>query len=119
MIGNDPTSDLFADGVKNIVTVSRIYTMNPDSSENLERFIAAYEKAGEYILTQAKLNGGQIHLAATNEISKKRIVIREAWEVGPHDPDSVGISLDDDPVMPRGVQDPPVMRTLERMRQAR
>lgn len=119
VIGNDPASDLVADGVKNIVMVSRINTMKPDSSENLERFIAAYEKAGEYILTQAKLNGGQIHLAATNEISKKRIVIREAWKVGPHDPDSVGIRLDDDPIMPLGVQDPPVVRTLERIRQVR
>lgn len=93
--------------------------MNPDSSENLERFIAAYQKAGEYILSQAKLDGGQIHLAATNEIRKKRIVIREAWEVGPHEPDSVGIRLDDDPIIPQGVQDPPVVRTLERIRQAR
>ncbi len=119
VIGNDPASDLVADGVKNIVMVSRIHTMNPDSSENLERFIAAYEKAGEYILSQAKLDGGQIHLTATNEIRKKRIVIREAWEVGPHEPDSVGIRLDDDPIIPQGVQDPPVVRTLERIRQAR
>jgi hypothetical protein len=119
VIGNDPASALAADGVKNVVMVSRIHTMNPDSSENLERFIGAYEKAGNYILTQARLNGSQIHFAATNGISKKRIVIREAWEIGPHDPDSVGISLDDDPIMPQGVQDPPVVRTLERIRQAR
>jgi hypothetical protein len=118
VIGSDPASDLVADGVKNIVMVSRIHTMNPDSSENLERFIVDYDKAGEFILCQAKLNGGQIHLVARNKISKKRIVIREAWEVGPHDPDCVGISLDDDPIIPLGVQDPPVVRTLERIRQA-
>lgn len=119
VIGSDPASDLVADGVKNIIMVSRIHTMTPDSSENLERFIAAYEKAGKFILSQAKLNRGQIHWAATNEIEKKRIVIREAWEVGPHDPDSAGIRLDDDPIIPQGVEDPPVVRTLERIRQAR
>jgi hypothetical protein len=119
VIGSDPASELVAGGVKNIVMVSRIHTMNPDSSENLERFIAAYEKAGEYILSQAKLDGGQIQLAPTNEIRKKRIYIREAWEVGPHDPDSIAVYLDDDPIIPLDVQDAPVSKTIERIKQAR
>lgn len=119
VIANERAPDLVAEGVKHIVMVSRLHTMTPDSSENLERFIAAYEKTGEYILSQAKLNHGQIHLAATNEIRKKRIVVRQAWEVGPHDPDSVAIRLDDDPIIPEGVQDPPVAKTLERIKQGR
>ena len=117
LVGTSPFSVLVQEGVKNIVLMSRVNSMEPDSSENLERFIAAYEKAGEFFLGQAIVNSGRIHIAPVNKIRKKRFVIKDAWEVGPHDPDSAGLRLDDDPIIPQGIQDPPVVRTLEKMRQ--
>jgi hypothetical protein len=117
LIGTNPFSALVQEGVKNIVLMSRVNSMEPDSSENLERFIAAYEKAGEFFLGQAIVNDGRVHLAPGNKIRKKRLDIRDAWEVGPHDPDSAGLRLDDDPIIPQGLHDPPVVRTLEKMRQ--
>ena len=38
--------------------------------------------------------------------------------MGPaHDPASAGLRLDDDPIVPPGIQDPPVVRSIEKMRQ--
>lgn len=117
VIGNDPTSELVANDVKQVVMVSRFNTMTPDSSANLERFLVAYGLTGEFILGQARMNGDQIELVEENQILKKRIVVRDAWEVGPHDPDCVAIKSDDDPIVPEGVEDPPVSKVIERLHQ--
>ena len=115
LVGTEPTSCFGQPGADRIVMVSRMHTMTPDSGENLERFLTTFDATGEYILTHARVQEEQIQLAARDRIQKRQIVVRDAWEIGPHDPDSVGIHPDDNPIIPEGVDHPPVAKTMERM----
>jgi hypothetical protein len=40
--------------------------------------------------------------------------VREAWEIGPNDPDAVALKQDEQPLIPDDVKDAPVLRTLTR-----
>lgn len=47
-------------------------------------------------------------------IAKSKINIREAWEIGPNDPDLVAFGLDDEPIIPDGVENPPFLSTRKK-----
>lgn len=117
--GTNLEGDLFSRNVKQVVTGSRSHTMTPDSGENLDRFIAAFERAGEFILGQVKQTAGELSLASVNQIRKRRIIFKEAWQVGPDDPDSINIRPEDDPLIPEGVDYAPVIETLKRNRRTK
>jgi hypothetical protein len=48
-----------------------------------------------------------------------RINVRPAWEIREHDPDIIGIHDNDDVLIPEGVEEPPILRTLEIVRKRR
>lgn len=67
---------------RNIVVASRYHRMTPTSSENLERFLADYERVGEYGLAPAVWSGsGQPNLLFDRIIGKRRLVVRHADNV--------------------------------------
>ena len=45
-------------------------------------------------------------------IAKRELNVRDAWQIGRNDPDVVGIREDDDPIIPAGQQDAPVVEVL-------
>ncbi len=101
-----------------IMMVSRIHTMEPTSSANLDRFLAAYEEAGEYLLTFAVMD---LEASAPSSPTWKKgsfLSIRElnvinAWQVGPNTIEAVAIQAGDDPIIPKGVEAPPVRELLK------
>ena len=97
--------------------VSRLQTMTPNSSANLERFLANYATAGAYYLAAALMGEDRHQVKAIGKIrvNKKRLHIRQAWEIGPNDPDSAGIREDDEPLIPADKKDIPVLRLKEQM----
>lgn len=101
-----------------VMFMNRIHVMTPKSSVNLERFVARYKAANSYFLTSAVVNheSGQIKPRFDLMIQKKEVNVRWAWEIPMHDPDCVGISLDDDPIVPDGEENPPVVKVLEWLR---
>ncbi len=107
--------------VKTFVTVSRINRMEPTSSVNLDRFLADYHRYGEYFLIPAQIGSAgappipNYHLY----LIKHQLEIRAAWQIAENDIDSMVLKDDDDPIIPPNVLDPPVNRTLERIRTRR
>jgi len=51
-------------------------------------------------------------------ILKKQLRVVPAWELGRNDPDSSVICADDDPIIPSGVTNAPVLAVLDRKRES-
>lgn len=101
-----------------IMMVSRIHTMTPTSSANLDRFLAAYEEAGEYLLTFAVMDPKASAPSSPTWKKGSFLRIRElniinAWQVGPNTIEAVAIQAGDDPIVPEGVEAPPVRELLK------
>ena len=103
------------------VVATRCQRMHPVSSENLNRFLAAYAKEGCFQLapslmtSEPTLDDFRLDLA----ITKRRLTLRRAWEIGPNDLDLTALQDDDDPVVPDHVTDPPSAAGLAAMREMR
>jgi hypothetical protein len=105
-------------GAKAFTTVSRLMRMEPTSSVNLDRFLAAYRQFGGCVLIPAQI-GLPPTLLPHLYLAKRKLKIRPAWQIGEHDPDAMVLQDDDDPVVPPMVRDPPVSKALEQMREFR
>lgn len=117
LIGSNPNGELTRSGIARVVLVSRVNTMGPSTSENLDRFLTGYEIHKGYTLGYGVLSANQqVVIANSHQLFKKGIIVREAWEIGPDDLDAAAIREDDDPIIPDGQRDAPVLKTLERWR---
>ena len=95
--------------------ISRMNTMTPSSDENLGRFLEAFRKSGRYVLAYA-LGGYNARLPRPifdDAIGKRHLQVREAWEIGRHDLDSVGVLKEDAPIIPATEENPPVRELIE------
>lgn len=100
------------------IVVSRINRMDPSDLRNLNTFIDLYKRVGKYAILPADIG------APANDpkpffdfsIIKRELYIRPAWEIGENDPDVVGIHDEDDPIIPDGIADAPVIRALQRFK---
>jgi len=105
-----------------LLFVSRVNRMSPESSDNLERFIASYRQLGCYYIAPIKWDPSSPTIPVPSKrhaILMCNLSVREAWEIDANDPDIVGLSADDDPVVPTGLEDPPVFRALKQLAQFR
>jgi hypothetical protein len=107
-------SALAKSGIKQFGIVSRQLEMEPRSNQNLNMFIESYHRVGAYFLGHANLQTNTVFSLPTSAhfILKREITIRFAWEIGIHDPDSVAIHQDDDPIVPSDKIDVPVKGVL-------
>jgi hypothetical protein len=96
-----------------IMMVNRIHVMEPDTSQNLDRFLETLKGAPDYLLAPALFGRGQPNIGIGLAIRKTELVVRNAWELGLHDIDIVGLASDDDPIVPQGVDAPPCREALE------
>ena len=113
-----------ADSAKNkqVLIINRIHMMTPNNSFNLEQFIQRYQAAHSYYLATAQvidLATNQIRPQRDLMIRKNEINVRWAWEIPMHDPDVMGLSPDDDPIIPESESSPPVTEVLELLRKTR
>ena len=109
------------DKKKVLMFVSRINRMSPNTSKNLDNFIAAYKKRGSFFLapTQTSARGEELKMpSARFAIAKRQLDIREAWQIGENDPDIAALQEDDEPIVPAGVINPPVNKVLLRIRRS-
>ena len=92
----------------------RLNTMAPSSDENLVRFLEEFRNVGRYVLAYAQEGDGRSPMLMLDDpILKHDLHVREAWEIGRHDADSIGVMIDDDPIIPATQQDPPVRELIE------
>jgi hypothetical protein len=95
----------------------RVHTMTPHSSQNLDQFVAAYEKAGSYLVGVGVIDRRDPQPPQPMRhgyIFKKTLQVREAWTIGIHEMDSAGVLPDDDIPIPAGhEQDAPIVELLQ------
>jgi hypothetical protein len=119
LIGSDPNSSRSDSGVRYVIFVARINTMEPNSSTNLDSFLEIYRNVGNYLLTPgiASPDGSQPLMMRDGGILKRELHVREAWQIGRNDADSGAIDLDTTPIIPPEEEHPPVLDLLQWKRQ--
>lgn len=93
-----------------VQTAFRMQDMTPDTSVNLDRFLAAFTKTGRYRLVPGgfsqPLHPDARHIA----LEMTALSATPAWTIGPGDPLRGAVLGIDDPLIPDGVTDPPIFR---------
>jgi len=99
-----------------MVSVSRSINMEPKDRTNLDYFLEYYKIAGKYMILPTHIQGPDYDAEPLwgLGIVKQKLNIREAWEIGTNDQDVVAIHENDDPIIPVGVKDAPVIQSLQR-----
>jgi hypothetical protein len=115
VIGANPRPPSPGGDTKLVFSMSRVNTMVPQTSENLDRFLRGYHKVGAFYLLQGVLHDGPVGALPVwdNCILKKELVVKEAWQIGANDPDRVALQPDDDPIIPAHQPTAPVLELLE------
>jgi hypothetical protein len=115
VVGSNPEKNFAEDTSKLFFIVNRINTMEPRSDRNLTAFLAQYNLAKAYFLAPAVLREGSSEPEPIlgKSILKRELNVRQAWEIGRNDIDSPGIQDDDEPVIPDGHSDAPVLDVIQ------
>jgi hypothetical protein len=94
--------------------VSRINRMHPSCNRNLEVFLDAFKRHGHFLLVPAHFPSRQSQPEELMQYSlcKYELEVREAWEIGEHDPDIMVLDPDDPPVIPANQINAPVLMAL-------
>ncbi|MBF8803502.1 hypothetical protein [Pseudomonas asiatica] len=91
--------------------LSRILTVTPDSSENLDRFLSDYENYKRCYVVTVDAKGRPTH-----HLSTSGLVVINAWEIDDNHLEITALQPDDDVLIPEGVDNPPISRALARIR---
>lgn len=91
--------------------LSRLHTMTPSSSENIDRFLKDYEVHKKCHVATVNAKGKLVsHLITSG------VVVMYAWEIDENDQEVSAIKPDDDIFVPAGVENPPISRALAKLR---
>ena len=96
--------------------ISRIHTMEPATSANVERFITSFQAAKSYYLAPGFVDPERGPLIGNPMVLKRRLYVREAWTIGRHDADVPAIHLNDDILKPKTKRNAPVNEVLRWLR---
>lgn len=119
VIGSNPT--MLPSSTRYFSSANRIHQMNSTSAENLLRFIRSHAAVGTFRLAPAYappgFDGSQAPLLEMEiSITMDHFHVRNAWEIGLGDMDSVAIQKEDDPIIPEDVGDVPVLELIRKLR---
>lgn len=95
--------------------VSRINRMTPATSENLTNFLKAFNKFDAFFLVPAQLPTSSQSMPVIEfklSLLKRQLHIRAAWQIGENDHDIVALDDDEDPYIPDGVVNAPVIKAI-------
>jgi hypothetical protein len=97
---------------------SRIHTMEPETSQNLDRFLSDFAAHGSFFLTAVDLSSlGAPRFLQQHALHRFGLIVMEAWKVDVGSSESFAIFYDDDVIIPPAVKDAPVLKVLEARRQ--
>lgn len=104
---------------KTFSLVSRINRMSPETPKNLDGFLKEFNRFGAFYLMPVKMpdaQGSAPNFESKQYLLKGHLHVRPAWQIGEHDSDIVALDVDEDPVIPEGVTDAPVLKAMARKR---
>ncbi|QMD23558.1 hypothetical protein HVZ46_03010 [Citrobacter freundii] len=111
------SENLTFDSNKTVQMIARIQTMTPSTSENLNRFLSTFVEKKSYILSYAVVKNERIiesSLVKKKSIRKFDINVLEAWKIGLNDIEVMAMHSDDDPLIPEGISNAPIIESLKR-----
>lgn len=99
------------------ILVSRVNRMDSSDPSNLNRFLDRYKRIGWYVLLPIPFIDTTSFSKPFWEygIAKKELTIRPAWQIGENDLDLMGLRPGDNPVVPDGVDNPPILNALKQL----
>jgi hypothetical protein len=100
-----------------VYSMYRYQDLTPPDLNNLNYFLERFEQTGVYAIAPAPLIDEHTIPEPLWElaIEKRKLIVRAAWEVGPGDIDSAVIRGDDNPLIPPGIKDAPVLDVLQQI----
>ncbi len=115
VIGINPDIVFSTPKVQFAALASRINTMEPSTSENLDRFLNSYNVLHEYFFAPAVVVGDLSNAPKMLDeyLIKRDIFVRNAWEIGKNDIDRIAVYNDDDILIPEGEKNLPVNKLLQ------
>lgn len=99
------------------LTVARTNHMEPQNSENLNRFVESFNRIGRYVVAPIQMDmttNRPLGFIGNIAIEKTELNVRPAWEIGEHDIDIIGVRTEDSPIIPPNVKDAPVVAALSK-----
>jgi hypothetical protein len=118
VVGSGAASRLETDDrLSEVFMITRMQTMDSPDPKNIRVFLEAYRRVGGYILLPVVLREGRPDVLAKYGMLKRELIIREAWTIAENDPDMMALSDEDDPIVPVGIENPPVDNALARRRE--
>ena len=99
-----------------LITVSRVHTLTPATTTNLDMFSASFKRFGIYLLAPAIIDDVQPEprVLFNAGIVKTSFNDREAWEIGPNDLDIAGINDETKPIVPKDKKDAPLLELFKK-----
>ncbi|WP_047544838.1 hypothetical protein [Psychroserpens sp. Hel_I_66] len=93
---------------------SRFHRMEATSSKNLDNLINGYKYFKKYLLIPAYVDkDANMKPFPELGILKTKLKFINAWEIGIHEPESVVITDDDNPIIPDNLDNPPILELLK------
>jgi hypothetical protein len=97
----------------------RVHKMDAVTPKNLDNFLSYHKKIGSFFLLPAFVPSNWDETTDPDinwdlRILIRNVHVRNAWEIGLNDPDAIGIQEDDDPIIPEGISDPPIINLLRK-----
>ena len=119
-IGSEVSIEAVKASPGGLLAVSRILQMQASTPQNLNNFLREYRRVGRYVLAPAVFidKRSPPKFLPQFRIEQSNLVVRPAWQIGDNDPDFVALSLNNDPVIPAGITNPPVHAALQRLRES-
>jgi hypothetical protein len=102
------------------ISTYRMHTIDNPSANHVDPFKQDFERYNAYILIPGVISDPTAQPQFYHELGilKHKISIRDAWNIGPNDLDSIGIMVDDEPIIPVGIEEPPVYE-LQKIKRSR
>ncbi len=101
--------------VSHAYMVSRVHRMEPSTPHNLQQFLSSYSKAKSYVLAPGLYEelSKPPTLFPELGIKKRKLRVCQAWQIDKNDPDMCALFPGIKPIIPDGINDPPVNRAIE------
>lgn len=94
----------------------RTWTVKSSDGDSLGCFLNQYYGFAEFLLVPGeRQTSGNVELFQDHMMRLKRLHVRDAYEIGPDDPDILSLAPDDCPVIPSNMRIAPVTEALHRL----